>query len=837
MAGNGRGSPTSWTEVDGLRPVTRHRRLLGATAAGILAVGVASSILGALAWSSYVRVQDAHAFDSTAATAASALGVALQRDTDLTATARTLVETTPALTNSEFATWFRLLGTRDSYPGSFGLLYIESVPARRLAEFERRVSTDPPLGLPASGAFVVSPRHSSPPYCLTRAGVVQVTASMHISPSLLTGLLSFAQADLDYCALPIGRALRETAATDKPAAFTLASLIASTPRLAGVPAVSPALTALLARSGLIATLTPVFPAGAVPGALSSRLDPVDGWILGIYQAGSILEPVLHGHSGWSAVLSYANPSGARTILARSGSTARDALARDFPLDASRTWAVALSAPLPSSGMSAGTQAAALFVGGLVLSLLLFFLVLVLSRSRTRALQLVEVRTAQLRHRALHDDLTELPNRALIFDRAEQMLARAHRDGTVAAALFVDLDQFKDVNDSLGHGAGDDLLREAARRFSATMRETDTVGRLGGDEFVVLVESAPGSPGPEHVASKLIAAMQEPFHLGADGLAVAVISASIGVASGILGSAEELLRDADIALYEAKATTRGGYVVFRPEMRETVAARLGLEAELREAVAQRQFFLVYQPTFDLGDQRITGAEALLRWRHPERGLIMPGEFIPALEATGMIIDVGRYVLFEACRQAAEWRRAGHELAVSVNVSARQVEREDLVEVVEDALRSAELPPDALTLEITETTLMRNTELSATRLRSLKSVGVNLAIDDFGTGYCSLAYLQQFPVDSLKIDQSFVSRMESSAEGAALVHMIVQLGKDLNLVTLAEGIETPSQLARLQLEECVAGQGYLLARPLDPGAMGELLDERRARSAGSILDGSG
>ena len=319
--------------------------------------------------------------------------------------------------------------------------------------------------------------------------------------------------------------------------------------------------------------------------------------------------------------------------------------------------------------------------------------------------------------------------------------------------------------------------------------------------------------------ELLFSLREPFYLGKDRRPSSV-SASVGIASGARDSASELLRDADIALSEAKAHSQGNFVSFHPEMQAAIANRVGLESELRDAVRNNEFFLVYQPIFRLEDQTMTGVEALLRWRHPTRGLVAPGEFIPTLEATGMILNVGRFVLEEACCQAALWAQAGRPLTVSVNASGRQLDREDFVDLVEQTLALSGLQPRLLTIEITETTLMQDTQLSATRLRGLKRLGVTLAIDDFGTGYCSLAYLQQFPVDSLKIDRSFVSRMESSAEGAALIHTIVQMARDLNLSTVAEGIETAEQLTRLRLEECKNGQGYLFARPLTVAALDEL-----------------
>jgi diguanylate cyclase (GGDEF)-like protein len=714
-----------------------------------------------------------------------------------------------------------LLGARDRYPGSFGLMYIENVRKAQLAGFTRQVMSDPPLGLPVTGPLTISPPKSDPPYCLTRAVAVQLAASSGISASSLTGLLAFTTPELDYCALPIGNVLQSSAITGETAVVTLAKLIAESPHEVGVPTVPAMLPSLLAKSGLLVTMTPIYPEGVVPAAPAARLASVTGWIMGIYQADSILDPIVQGHRGESATLSYVEPSGARAVLATVGAPDKHALGHSFPLSTDGNWVVALSAAPPVSGLPATDQGLAVLFGGVALSLLIYLLLRAVSKSRLKGLQLIEERTAaQLRFQAGHDALTGLPNRALIFDRAEQMAARARRDHSGVAALFIDLDQFKDVNDTFGHAAGDELLRQVSGRFSAVVRDTDTVGRLGGDEFVVLVETVEGVPDPEDVARDLLSSLREPFYLAKD-RELSSVSASVGIASGARDSASELLRDADIALSEAKARSHGDFVSFHPEMQAAIATRVGLESELREAIGNNEFFLVYQPIFRLQDQTMTGVEALLRWRHPIRGLVMPGDFIPVLEATGMILDVGQFVLEEACRQAAVWAEAGRPLTVSVNASGRQLDREDFVGLVERTLAVSGLQPRLLTIEITETTLMQDAQLSALRLRALKRAGVKLAIDDFGTGYCSLAYLQQFPVDSLKIDRSFVSQMGSSAEGAALVRTIVQMGRDLNLDTLAEGIETTEQLTRLQLEECKSGQGYLFARPLAVAALEELL----------------
>ncbi len=428
---------------------------------------------------------------------------------------------------------------------------------------------------------------------------------------------------------------------------------------------------------------------------------------------------------------------------------------------------------------------------------------------------------RLAHSAVHDALTGLPNRTLILDRAHQMVARARRENLSVAALFVDLDNFKDINDTLGHEAGDRLLQAVAHRFEGMLRASDTVGRMGGDEFVVLTESVPMAAGPELVADRIRDVLREPFCIeGYDQVPLA-ISASVGIATGVRESANELLRDADIALYRAKAMGKDRWMMFEPAMQSAVLDRLELEMDLRSALEHHEFLLLYQPVFDLDSVRACGVEALLRWRHPTRGVLAPDEFIPSLEDTGLIVDVGHWVLTEACEQAAQWHRRGHALTMSVNVSMRQLEIDAFVDHVRGALSRSGLDPGSLILEVTETTLMRDTDATVSRLKALKELGVLVAVDDFGTGYSSLAYLRQFPVDALKIDRSFVAAMGDSAESVALVHTLVQLGRTLGIETLAEGIEEQWQLERLQGENCERGQGFLFSRPVDPGAIEALL----------------
>jgi diguanylate cyclase (GGDEF)-like protein/PAS domain S-box-containing protein len=431
---------------------------------------------------------------------------------------------------------------------------------------------------------------------------------------------------------------------------------------------------------------------------------------------------------------------------------------------------------------------------------------------------------RLRHQAFHDALTGLPNRALVLDRADIMLARARRGAGTVSALFIDLDGFKRVNDTLGHAAGDRLLETVAGRLQSVVRAQDTVGRLGGDEFVLLLDPDPRNIPADLIVRRVLDVLRQPVELEEGGRTVSV-GASVGLAIGREGSVEELLRDADFALYEAKREGKDRFVLFEASMQVEAQDRLALETDLQLALEQEQFFLLYQPTFDLQTQRVTGVEALIRWQHPTRGVLAPAAFIPIAEQTRLMIPIGRWVLREACQQAAVWHAAGHPIGMSVNVSAHQLDEDGLERDVQEVLATSGLEPSRLTLEITETALMEDIDAATERLKAL---GVRLAIDDFGTGHSSLAYLRRFPVDALKIDRAFISGIASSDAAAAIIRTLVQLGKTLEIETLAEGIEQPAQLEKLQLEQCDQGQGFLFARPLDVAGVEEFLDGAEANS---------
>jgi diguanylate cyclase (GGDEF)-like protein/PAS domain S-box-containing protein len=429
---------------------------------------------------------------------------------------------------------------------------------------------------------------------------------------------------------------------------------------------------------------------------------------------------------------------------------------------------------------------------------------------------------QLRHQAFHDALTGLPNRALFLDRLAHALTRTRRGAPPLAVVFIDLDDFKTVNDSLGHAAGDELLVAVAGRIRMTVRESDTPARMGGDEFAVLIEDAGSAESARESALRVLAALRLPFRLGEQEITIRA-SAGIAMYGSPEQTADELLRNADISMYSAKTQGKDRLVVYESGVHDAAIGRLQLRNDLQLALERDEFMLVYQPLVDLETNEILGVEALLRWQHPRRGLIGPAEFIPIAEDTGLIVSIGRWVLEKACQQARAWHsaREGKGLELSVNLSGRQIDDPGLVDDVARALNQSGLDPKMLTLEITESILMNDAEGTIETLGKLRRLGVRLAIDDFGTGYSSLSYLRRLPVDVLKIDRSFVSVVDAGADEAALVRSIVSLGKSLRLETIAEGIEQPGQLAELRSLGTRMGQGYYFAKPLDPSEIGELV----------------
>lgn len=755
-----------------VRRSRRHHAWAAATAA-LIAAGVVGSVLAASAVGRAEGDRARQSFNASSANVASTLELAIQHDNDLVVDAGGLLADV-ALSQTAFVRWATAARMSERYPEMTGLAVLELVTDADLPAFAARAEADPTGPLSADGSFEVVPEGTRPFYCLVAAAVS--TRPMPATP-----------AGTDYCADP------------------LVSLVLLTARDSGRGAYLP-----YPSDGQtwLAIQTPIYDGGVMPTTVAARRQAFAGVVATQLDPTVLLDRALRDHPDLSVELSY--KLGMSDVAFTSGT--RPANADMTTIDLGNGWTVRTFGTVEGPSITHG-QALVRLLGGITLSLLLGILVFVLGTGRERARRQLVQRTSQLHHQALHDALTGLPNRALVMDRIEQMLARDRRQATSGALLFLDLDDFKNVNDTLGHGAGDLLLIAVADRLSGTLRGADTIGRMGGDEFVVLLDGSSLDVAPELVAQRLLDVMRQPFELD-NASPTLTVNVSIGIATGDRDSAEELLRDADIALYQAKAAGKNRYETFDPDMQSTISRRTDLEFDLRSALTGDQYRLVYQPIYNLDDLTIVGVEALLRWDHPTRGLVGPDEFIPILEQTGQIREVGRWVLHEACQQMATWHGRGDTLDVSVNVYGRQLDYDSVIDDVRGALQSSGLSPSALILEVTETALMHNRDATAGRLREIKQLGVRIAVDDFGTGYSSLAYLRQFPVDCLKIDRAFTSAVTSSPESRALINTLVQLGKDLGLSTLAEGVETTEEMDILRRAQVDEAQGFLMARPLDP-----------------------
>jgi diguanylate cyclase (GGDEF)-like protein len=763
----------------------------------VLIGGVITSLTAGALWAHVVQERQEAAFEATVRSVDSVVATELERQSVLLGAVQGLVDSDPEMTNGQFRAWYEGARIAERFPGGIGVNYLQRVPADRLAEFAARQEADPATGLPSS-TFELFPDAPASEYCLQRLGVWEITEVADFQ----------VPAGLDYCA---------TSIAGFEDSITLPASLHRAASTGSVEVLAPEVT----RSQAMALIAPIYRAGAPTGTAVEREAASIGWITASFDANLLVAGALDATPDTRVEVSWASPDGWVPIA--TGGTAPDDAWTSAELVGDGQWRVSVTNHAAIGVVRPQLQGALLALGGIAMSVLLFSLFRMLAGSRDRALDLVDQKTEQLEYQALHDTLTGLPNRALLLDRMEHAIARQERDPSGVAVLFVDLDNFKSINDTLGHAAGDDYLKAVAGRLTAALRSSDTVGRLGGDEFVVLVEEPALLGGPELVAQRIMDVFAEPIHVS--GVATPV-SCSIGIALSRGDGAESLLQDADVAMYRAKAAGRKRYVMFEPDMADSLTDRINLEWDLGSALENGELALVYQPTFDLRTDATTGVEALLRWHHPDKGLIGPNDFIPIAEESGLIIPIGRWVLDTACAQAAEWTRQGHPVRMAVNVSAVQLDDETLVDDVRRALAASGLSPHQLTLEITETALMRDALAIKVRLHELKILGVSLAIDDFGTGYSSLAYLQQFPVDAIKIDRSFISGIAESRESHALIRTLIQLGKTLQLETLAEGIEDKGQLHELLRQDCDTGQGFLYARPMPADAVTAFMEQRRS-----------
>jgi diguanylate cyclase (GGDEF)-like protein len=795
---------------------------LSLLAAVILLVGVVLSTLGALAWHSHVQSAENSSFDTTTHSVAASLATSVERDQDLLATVRTLLTIQPKTTNGELRAWLRGEGAVKRYPGAFGFTYIEHVRTPQLGQYIRTARRDPAIGQPATGPFVpfvIAPQGAIAPYCFTRLVYAQLPASLGGggATGIISNLGQLLSPSFDYCDTPFASFLGNSAANGRAGVIRLSQLFGFTAK--GGPRVPALVREALGTLPLFAIVAPVYRHSAQPTTPHDRDRALQGWVLGLFDATGLFAPATSVAHGVAVTLYHSGTGSPSVVLRGTTNVAHGARTTMLALEGDPGWSARVAVLASSAGLSATGQGIAVLIGGLIVSLLIFGIVEVLVVSRRKALRTVEQRTKDLRHQATHDSLTGLPNRDSVYEQAQAALGRLDKARVSLALFFIDLDDFKKVNDTFGHGIGDDLLRSVGARLVETAGGDGLVGRLGGDEFAVLAEGTSIARQPELFATRLQDAMREPFELPSGGGIYLSVSAGIGIAIGARESAEELLRDADTALFRAKSEGLGRYAVFEPEMHDAARKHLALDIDLRHALRFEQFYVVYQPIIDLRSRKIRGVEALLRWRHPERGVVLPAEFIAVLEESDLIIDVGRYVLQQACEQVLHWHEDGFDVGMSVNLSARQFHFDVVLDDVPLTLARTGVDPSWLTLEITESTAMAQTELMMRTLRSLRSFGMQIAIDDFGTGYSSLAYLRDFPIDILKIDRSFINAIEQP-QGRPFLEALIRLGHSLDLEIVAEGIERPAQLEILVDEGCDSGQGFLFQRPVEASEITEL-----------------
>jgi diguanylate cyclase (GGDEF)-like protein len=779
---NPQSDPEPPTPVD-----ARARSRLGwvaALAALCVAAGAVGSVLAAHSVASHDATKSQAAFRQSSTAIASAVKLAIQREEELAVSASTFFARNPTASPEEFAGWVKWAQTVHRFPELENLGLLAVVRKSELDALEARI-TGRPVKAATSGpataggeALQILPTSDHGYYCLATAELVRNAAA---APP----------AGRDYCA----------------ANNTL--LQARNSGRASYRRVS------LDGTEALASATPVYRGNVTPQSVAGRTAASVGWLREVLVPGVVLRQVLRGHPGEAVRLHYHAGSSNATFTLGSPKAG----AQSSTTNLHNGWSVKTFGVLAATGVFADGDALALLIAGCLASVLLGLLVLMLARRQPEA---PAPASSEVPNEDLYDPLTGLPNRALTLDRADRMVARAARQsGMLAGALFVDLDWFKDVNDKLGTEAGDQMLRIVAKRLEGVVRGGDTVGRLGGDEFVVLVESAARGIRLDSLARRMIEALHKPLELDGFGPSF-VATASIGVAYGRYATPENLLRDAQLALVSAKAAGKDRYTMFNANMRAVIESRSVLEAELNTALQEQQFFLLYEPIFDLRTRRVVGLEAVMRWQHPERGVLLPEEFITLAEDTELIVPIGRWALQEACSRAAAWNVAGHEVAVSVKISPNQLNRDGFVTDVRRALQQSGIDSSLLALEIAETTVMGDLEAVSERLETVKRLGVRVTIDDFGgSGYARHSDLKRIPLDALKVDRSSLARSEDEDYRSWLLEAILIVGRELALTVIATGIEEHEQLAALHEMGCTVVQGPLLGKPATANEVERLL----------------
>jgi diguanylate cyclase (GGDEF)-like protein len=781
----------------GVGQLLHSRKLVWAVVAALcVAAGAVASVLGAHAVAHGEAGKAQQSSQQTAAAVASTVKLSLRHEEDLAVGASTYFAANSNTSPKEFSVWVKWARTLRRFPELDSLGLVTFVKAPELAAFHARItgqalkpaatSTAKPASAAstssAAGGLHVVPAGNRSNYCLAIANLVRSPAK---SPP----------AGLDYCSVTPGLlATRDTGAS------------IYTPALVG-------------RTKALAIDTPVYRGNVLPRTAFGRTAASVGWVREVLVPGVLLAEALRGHAASAVSLTYHSGS---TRLAFSGGAPQSG-AKSTTIELHNGWTVQSFTGVPASTVLGDGDALALLIVGCVLSALFGVLVFVLGGGRAPVLVRVRVPQApQAPAEDLHDSLTGLPNRALMLDRAECMLARAGRQsGLLVGALFIDIDWFKDVNERLGQAAGDQILKIVAERLEGVVRTGDTVGRLGGDEFVVLVESAARGARLDSLARRMVEALHKPFNLDDFGPNF-FLTASIGVAFGRYAAPDDLLRDAQLALYAAKSAGKDRYTLFNANMRSVIEGRGVLETELNTALADKQFFVLYEPIYDLNTGKVAGLEALVRWMHPKRGVVLPDDFIPLAEETGMTVPIGRWVLEEACARGAAWNVAGHRVDVSVAVTPNQLNRDGFVVDVRRALQQSGIEPAMLTLAIAETTVMSDVTAAVERLEEIKQLGVRIAIDDFGgSGYAYHSDLRRLPLDFLKVDRSSLAASEDEDYRTWLLEAILIVGRDLSLTVIAKGIESFEQMSALQSMGCTMAQGALMGKAAPANAIENVL----------------
>ena len=765
-----------------VRDIAGGRKAVWAAVAVLcVVVGTIAGLLGAHAVARTDARNERKAFPQTTASIASTLKLAIQREEELGISASTFFAGNPKASAAELGRWVHWAHTLRRYPELQSLGLAALVRAPELAAFDARIA-----------GHATKPR-TARSGSSTAATAAATAAALRVVPPGTRGYYCLTAAELARSA-----AARTPAGVDYCAATT--ALLASRDSGHSI------YTAVRGGLKAVAIETPVYRGNVPPPTFATRRAAFVGWMRTLLVPGVVLRQALHGHAGYAVRLTHRGSS--PTVTAAEGTPAPGA--QSATVDLHDGWSMKSVGPVPATAsvLSDG-NAVTLLIGGILLSLLLGLIVYLLGGRRPAT---PAPKTRELPHSDLYDALTGLPNQALTLDRAGRMVARAGRQsGMLAGALLIDIDWFKDVNEKLGRGAGDQLLSIVARRLEEVIRGEDTVGRLGGDEFVVLVESAARGVRLDSLAGRIIEALHKPVELEGFGPSF-FATASIGVAFGRYDTPDDLMRDAQLALYSAKAAGKDRYTLFNANMRSMIESRGMLEAELNAALQEQQFFLLYQPIYDLSSRMVAGLEAVIRWQHPKRGVLGPDEFIPLAEETGLIVPIGRWALEQACNRTAAWNVSGHRVGVSVKVTANQLNRDGFETDVRRALQQSGIDPRLLTLEIAEATVIRDVAASARRIADIKRHGVLVALDDFGgSGYARHADLRQVDLDALKVDRSSLAAADDDAYRSWLLEAILTVGRDLSLAVIATGIENAEQLIALQALGCTMAQGAFMGEP--------------------------